>query len=107
VDHPRQGKINYHETVSQVDHMHSVRDIRRTYPRYVQSEGYRADGSFAGLALVNYDLTFDDTFQTFTGSVAGNIYAPDVNPLEPGDAAPTITFEGTLTGQRVTVQLTP
>ena len=44
------------------------------------------DGRFAGLALVNCDLTFDETFQTFTGSFAGNIDAPGVNSLAPGTA---------------------
>lgn len=66
-----------------------------------------ADGSFAGLALVNYDLMFNETFQTFMGSFAGNIYAPGVNPLAPGDAEPTAAFEGIIEGQRVTVQLAP
>ena len=50
-----------------------------------------------------YNLQFDKTFQTVTGSVEGKIFSPGIDPLNPGDAEPINEFSDTFEAQRVVV----
>ena len=60
-------------------------------------------GDFLGMTAASYDLQFDKTFQTVTGTVEGNIYSPGIDPLNPGDAEPIGEFSDTFEAQRVIV----
>ena len=60
-------------------------------------------GDFLGMAVASYDLQFDKTFQTVTGTVEGNIYSPGIDPLNPGDAEPIDEFSDAFEAQRVVV----
>lgn len=60
-------------------------------------------GDFLGIAVAGYDLQFDKTFQTVTGTVEGNIYSPGIDPLNPGDAEPIDEFSDTFEAQRIVV----
>jgi len=51
----------------------------------------------------DYVITFAPGFQEISVTASGRGYAPDVNPLDPGDATPVFTFTGSFEGQRVTV----
>ena len=65
------------------------------------------DGSFEGLARVNYDVMFDSNFRMIEGSFAGQVFPPGVNPADPGDAEPTAEFSGNFLGERANVQQQP
>ncbi|HHT9112112.1 MAG TPA: hypothetical protein ACFYD0_02210 [Candidatus Wunengus sp. YC65] len=60
-------------------------------------------GDFLGMTAASYDLQFDKTFQAVTGTVAGNIFSPGIDPLNPGDAEPIDEFTDTFEAQRVIV----
>ena len=60
-------------------------------------------GDFLGMTAASYDLQFDKTFQTVTGTVEGKIYSPGIDPLNPGDAEPIGEFSDTFEAQRVIV----
>ncbi|MBI5795231.1 MAG: hypothetical protein HZA47_02810 [Planctomycetes bacterium] len=60
-------------------------------------------GDFLGMTAASYDLQFDKTFQAVTGTVAGNIFSPGIDPLNPGDAEPIDEFSDTFEAQRVIV----
>ncbi len=65
------------------------------------------DGTFAGMARVNYDVMFSSNFRRIKGSFAGQVFERAVNPADPGDAKPTAEFSGNFTGQRANVQRQP
>ncbi|MDO8140908.1 MAG: hypothetical protein Q6358_05365 [Candidatus Brocadiales bacterium] len=60
-------------------------------------------GDFLGMAVASYDLQFDKTFQTVTGTAEGKIFSPGVDPMNPGDAEPIDEFSDTFEAQRVIV----
>lgn len=60
-------------------------------------------GDFLGMAVASYDLQFDKTFQTVTGTAEGKIFSPGIDPLNPGDAEPIDEFSDTFEAQRVVV----
>lgn len=60
-------------------------------------------GDFLGMTAATYNLQFDKTFQTVTGSVEGKIFSPGIDPLNPGDAEPIDEFSDTFEAQRVVV----
>ena len=60
-------------------------------------------GEFLGMAVASYDLQFDKTFQTVTGTVEGKIFSPGIDPMNPGDAEPIDEFSDTFEAQRVVV----
>jgi hypothetical protein len=60
-----------------------------------------SDGTFLGTARAHYVLEFGKGFQTVEGTVEGKVFAPGVNPLHPGEAAPIAQFTDEFTAQRV------
>jgi hypothetical protein len=60
-------------------------------------------GEFLGTTLAHYDLLFDNTLQTVTGSVEGKIFGPGIDPLNPGEIQPIAEFTDNFEAQRVTV----
>jgi hypothetical protein len=47
-----------------------------------------SDGTFLGTTGAHYVLEFGKDFQTVEGTAEGKIFAPGVDPLRPGEAAP-------------------
>jgi hypothetical protein len=65
-------------------------------------EGYDlSDGTFLGTTGAHYVLELSKDFQTLAGTVEGRIFAPGVDPLHPGEAAPIAQFTDEFTAQRV------
>jgi hypothetical protein len=65
-------------------------------------EGYDlSDGTFLGTTGAHYVLELSKDFQTVAGTVEGRIFAPGVDPLHPGEAAPIAQFTDEFTAQRV------
>ena len=60
-----------------------------------------SDGTFLGTTGAHYVLEFDKSFQTVEGTVEGKVFAPGVDPLHPGEAAPIAQFTDEFTAQRV------
>jgi hypothetical protein len=60
-----------------------------------------SDGTFLGTTGARYVLEFHQDFQVVEGTVEGKIFAPGVDPLHPGDAAPIAQFTDEFTAQRV------
>lgn len=60
-------------------------------------------GEFLGTAIAQYNLQFDNTFQTVTGDVKGKIFSPGVDPLNPGDTKPILEFSSDFQAKRVAV----
>lgn len=62
------------------------------------------EGSPTGVTRVVFSMVFGDKekgrFQSVHGSLLGETFGPDENPLEP-EGAPTSSFNFTFTGQRV------
>ena len=54
-----------------------------------------------GTTGAHYVLEFDKSFQTVEGTVEGKVFAPGVDPLHPGEAAPIAQFTDEFTAQRV------
>ena len=67
---------------------------------------FDSDGTPTGVTRIVFVMTFADKkqgkFQTVSGSLFGETFEPDQNPLDPTEP-PTNTFSFTYTGQRVTV----
>ncbi len=61
-------------------------------------------GEFLGTAAATYNLQFDGKFQKVTGAVAGKVFAPGVNPLNPGNAAPIAEFTDAFQAQKITIK---
>jgi hypothetical protein len=60
-----------------------------------------SEGAFLGTTVAHYVLEFHQDFQIVEGTVEGKIFAPGVNPLRPGEAAPITQFTDEFTAQRV------
>lgn len=60
-------------------------------------------GEFLGTTITHYNLQFDNTLQTVTGTAEGQIFSPGVDPLNPGNAKPFFEFSDTFQAKRVTV----
>jgi hypothetical protein len=60
-----------------------------------------SDGTFLGTAGAHYVLEFHQNFQIVEGRVEGKVFAPGVDPLDPGDATPIAQFTDEFTAQRV------
>ncbi|MGZ5010329.1 MAG: hypothetical protein ACXV74_05130 [Methylobacter sp.] len=60
-------------------------------------------GKFLGTAIAHYNLKFDNTLQTMTGSANGKIYSPGVDPQNPGETKPIAEFSDDFQAHRVTV----
>jgi hypothetical protein len=60
-----------------------------------------SDGTFLGTARAHYVLEFHQDFQIVEGRVEGKVFAPGVDPLHPGEAAPIAQFSDEFTDQRV------
>jgi hypothetical protein len=58
-------------------------------------------GTFLGTTGAHYVLEFGKGFQTVEGTVEGKIFAPGVDPLQPGEAAPIAQFTDEFTAQRI------
>jgi hypothetical protein len=50
-------------------------------------------GTFLGTTGAHYVLEFHQGFQIVEGTVEGKIFAPEVDPLHPGEAAPIAVLE--------------
>lgn len=60
-------------------------------------------GDFLGTAIAYYTLRFNGSLHTVTGEVKGKVFAPGVDPLNPGDTEPIAEFSDVFHAQRVTV----
>jgi hypothetical protein len=60
-----------------------------------------SDGTFLGTASAHYVLEFGKDFQIIEGRGEGKVFAPGVDPLHPGEAAPIGQFTHEFTAQRV------
>lgn len=60
-------------------------------------------GNFLGSTAARYDLQFDSTFQNVTGTVAGKVFSPGIDPLNPGGVEPIAEFSDAFEAHRVTV----
>ncbi|MGR8978987.1 MAG: hypothetical protein ACU84H_02685 [Gammaproteobacteria bacterium] len=60
-------------------------------------------GGLRGIAIATYTLEFSKNFRTVTGESNGRIYAPGVDPQNPGNAATLDTFTDQFTAKRVIV----
>lgn len=60
-------------------------------------------GDFLGSTAARYDLQFDSTFQNVIGTVAGKVFSPGIDPLNPGAVGPIAEFSDTFEAHRVTV----
>jgi hypothetical protein len=60
-----------------------------------------SDGTFLGTARAHYVLEFHQDFQVVEGRAEGQVFAPGVDPLHPGETAPVAQFTDEFTAQRV------
>jgi hypothetical protein len=60
-----------------------------------------SDGTFLGTTGSHYVLEFSKDFQIIKGRGEGKVFAPGVDPLHPGEAAPIAQFTDEFTAQRV------
>ncbi|MGR8935858.1 MAG: hypothetical protein ACU837_15970 [Gammaproteobacteria bacterium] len=60
-------------------------------------------GEYSGIAIATYYLHISKDFRSIDGETVGKIYAPGVDPLNPGDAVPLDTFTDKFTAKRVSV----
>jgi hypothetical protein len=60
-----------------------------------------SDGTFLGTSGAHYILEFSKDFQIIEGRGEGKVFAPGVDPLHPGEAAPIGQFTLEFTAQRV------
>jgi hypothetical protein len=72
--------------------------IQATVPDFVYD---LSDDTFLGTNRAHYVLEFDKSFRSVEGTVEGKVFAPGVDPLHPGEAAPIAQFTDELTAQQV------
>lgn len=54
-----------------------------------------------GIAVVDFVIEFDPTFMELDGRFSGALYPDNVDPLNPGNAAPLSAFEDDIAGRRM------
>lgn len=59
----------------------------------------QSDGTFLGTSGAHYVLEFSKDFQIIEGRGEGKVFAPGVDPLHPGEAAPIGQFTHEFTAQ--------
>lgn len=62
-----------------------------------------ATGAFLGTTKSQFDMQFDNTLQTVTVSVRGQVFGPGIDPLNPGNVQPTDEFSHNFQAKRVPV----
>jgi hypothetical protein len=60
-----------------------------------------SSGEVVGNCIADHTITFTNNFQEINLTVSGKCYAPDVNPVDPGDAPVTAEFSGSFQGKRL------
>ena len=94
---PREGFSNQHGTWKRI----GKHEIEATV---LDLEYDPSSGEFLGTTITHYNLQFDSTLQTMTGSADGKIYGPGVDPQNPGENIPFFEFSDPFfLAQRVTV----
>ena len=73
----------------------------RNGPRSIVVKVANFDFDDDGIAVVDFVLEFDPTFEELTGEFEGALYPDDVDPLDPGDALPIFTFSDVVLGRRM------
>ncbi len=81
---------------------------KRVGPREIQATildfSYDLEtGNFLGISVAHYNLQFDKTFRTVSGTVEGKVFSPGIDPMNPGNAEPIAEFSDSFEAQRVTV----
>jgi len=102
------GFTSVRQTASEFGFTDGLGSARRTGKNEVTATqidfNFATDGTPTAVTRVVFTMTFADKekgkFQTVSGSVLGESFDPDENPLEPS-GPPTSTFGFTFTGQRV------
>jgi hypothetical protein len=56
-----------------------------------------------GNCIADHVITFSHNFEEISLTVSGKCYAPDVNPVDPGDASVVAEFSGSFQGKRLTM----
>ncbi|OHB47578.1 MAG: hypothetical protein A2099_01965 [Planctomycetes bacterium GWF2_39_10] len=62
-----------------------------------------SSGEVVGNCIADHTITFTNNFQEINLTVSGKCYAPDVNPVDPGDAPVTAEFSGSFQGKRLNI----
>lgn len=70
---------------------------------YLSSADAPPDGQMLTNTVTSYVIDFDADLDGFSATFNGTGYAPNVNPLRPGNATSVFTFSGSLAGERITV----
>lgn len=60
-------------------------------------------GEVVGNCIADHVITFSNNFQEISLTVSGRCYAPDVNPVDPGDAPFVSEFSGSFQGKRLNI----
>jgi hypothetical protein len=60
-------------------------------------------GEVVGNCIADHVITFSHNFEEISLTVSGKCYAPDVNPVDPGDASVVAEFSGSFQGKRLTM----
>lgn len=62
-----------------------------------------ATNAFLGTVKSRFDMQFDNTLQTVTVTVKGQVFGPGIDPLNPGSVQPTDEFSHNFQAKRVAV----
>lgn len=60
-------------------------------------------GAVVSNCIADHVITFSNNFNEINVTISGKCYAPDVNPVDPGDAQVINEFSGSFQGKRLSI----